>query len=103
LGEFFPAGFFEKVTVNMTSCYEMEDNEEGDEDQLEESSEYEKSVLTIPEALPACMNCRQILNLSEEVRQQVVVAMQHPELYAEKVKDAGPSIKDAASSMKDVT
>jgi len=34
----------------MTSCYEMEDEEEGDEDQLKESSEYEKKVLTIPEA-----------------------------------------------------
>jgi len=42
----------------MTSCYEMEDKEEGDEDQLEESSEYENRVLTIPEALPACMDWR---------------------------------------------
>jgi len=68
LEEFFPAGFFEKGTVNMTSWYEMEDEEEGDEDQLEESSEYKKRVLTISEALPACMDWRQFLNLSEEVR-----------------------------------
>ena len=79
----------------------MEDEEEGDEDQIKESSEYEKRVLTIPEALPACMYWRQILNLSEKVHQQVV-ALQHPELYADKVKDAGPSIKGAGSSMKDV-
>jgi len=26
--EFFPVGFFDKVTINMTSCYEMEDEEE---------------------------------------------------------------------------
>jgi len=33
--------FFDKVTVNMTSCYEKEDEEEGDEDKLEKSSENE--------------------------------------------------------------
>jgi len=80
----------------MTSCYEMEDEEEGDENKLEKSSENEVRALTIPEALPACMGWRQILNLLEEVRQQIVVALQHLELYADKVKDAGPSIKDAA-------
>ena len=74
----------------------MEDEEEGDENKLEKSSENEVRALTIPEALPACMGWRQILNLLEEVRQQIVVALQHLELYADKVKDAGPSIKDAA-------
>jgi len=54
--EFFPAGFFEKVTINMTSYYEMEDEEEGDEDKLEKSSENEERALTILEALPACMD-----------------------------------------------
>jgi len=80
----------------------MEDEEEGDEDKLENSSESERRALTVPEALPACMDGRQILNLSEEVRQQVVVVLQHPELYADKVKDAGPLIKDVGSSIKDV-
>jgi len=51
LEEFFPTGFFEKVAVNMTSCYETE--EEGDVPP-EESLEHEKRVLTILEALPAC-------------------------------------------------
>jgi len=69
LEEFFPAGFFENITANMTSCYEMEDEEEGDEDELEKSSENEVRALTILEALRACMDWRQILNLSEEVRQ----------------------------------
>ena len=43
----------------MTSCYEMEDEEEGDENKLEKSSENEVRALTIPEALPACMGWRQ--------------------------------------------
>jgi len=58
LEEFFPAGFFEKVTINMTSCYEMEDEEEGDEDKLKKSSENEKRTLTIRESLPACIDWR---------------------------------------------
>ena len=79
----------------MTSCYKMEDEEEGDEDKLEKDSENEVRALTISEAFSACMAWRQILNLLE-VRQHIVVALQHPELYADKVKDVGPSIKDAA-------
>ena len=42
------------------------------------------------------MDWRQILNLPEEVRQHIVVALQHPDLYADKVKDTGPSMKDVA-------
>ena len=88
--------FFDKVTVNITSCYEMEDEEEGDKDKLEKPSENEVRDLTISEALPACMDWRQSLNLLEEVHQQIIVGLQHPELYANKVKYAGPLIKDVA-------
>jgi len=42
------------------------------------------------------MDWRQIFNLPKEVHQLVVVALQHPELYADEVKDAGPSMKDVA-------
>jgi len=56
LKEFFPVDFFDQVSINMTSCYEMEDEEEGDEDKLKKSSENEVRDLTIPEALQACMD-----------------------------------------------
>ena len=68
LKKFFPVDFFDTVTVKITSCYEMEDEEEGDEDKREKYSENEVRALTIPEVLPACMYWRQILNLLEEVR-----------------------------------
>jgi len=42
------------------------------------------------------MDWRQILNLPEEVRQHIVFVLQHPELYADKVKDACSSMKDVA-------
>ena len=61
--------FFDKVTVNMTWCYEMEDEEEGDEEKSEKPSENEVKTLTILKALPACNGWRQVLNLLEEVRQ----------------------------------
>jgi len=102
LKEFFPVDFFYKVTANMTSCYETEEDGEEDEEKLEKPSKSEDKTLTMLEALSTCINWRQILTLLEEVRQHVYVALQHPELYADKVKDAGPSIKDADSSMKDV-
>jgi len=53
LEEFFTVEFFDKVTVNMNSCYKMEDGEEGDEDKLEKASENKMKTLTILEALPA--------------------------------------------------
>ena len=59
---------FSRVTINMTSCYEIEDEEEGDEDKLEKSSENEERALTIPKALPACMDWKQIFSLPEEIR-----------------------------------
>ena len=77
----------------MSSCYEMEDKEEDDEDKLKESSGNEVRTLAIPEAFPACMDWRQIFNLPQEVRQHTVVALQLPELYTDKVKDVGPSMK----------
>jgi len=38
LKEFFPMDFFYKVTANMTSCYEMEEDGEEDEEKLEKPS-----------------------------------------------------------------
>ena len=80
----------------MTFCYEIEDEEEGDEDKLGKSSENEERALTILEPFAASMDWRQILKLPEELHQHIVVALQHSELYADKVKDADPSMKDAA-------
>ena len=88
-----PVGFFDKVTINMTSCYKMEDKENGDEEKQEKSWEDDDKTLTLLEALSACIDWRQIFNLPEEVHQHVVVALHHPELYADKVKDVGPSMK----------
>ena len=48
----------------MTSCYEMEDEEEGDEDKLEKSSKNEERALTILEASPACMANPQLVRRS---------------------------------------
>jgi len=53
----------------------MEDEENGDEQKLEKHSKSEDKTSTILEALPTCMDWRQIFNLPEEVRQLVVVAL----------------------------
>jgi len=56
LKEFFPVDFFDKVTVNMTSCYDMEDEEEGDEEKLDKPSESDDKSLIVLEALPTCID-----------------------------------------------
>jgi len=59
----------------MTFCYEIEDEEEGDEDKLGKSSENEERALTILEPFAASMDWRQILKLPEELHQHIVVAL----------------------------
>jgi len=93
LEEFFPMDFFDKVTINMTSCYEMEDEENGDEERQEQGLEDDDKTLTVLEALPTCIDWTLIFNFPKDVRQHVVVAFQHQKLYADKVKDVGPLMK----------
>ena len=81
--------FFEKITVNMTSCYELEDEEDENEAKLEKPAKNDGEVLTILETLPTCDDWRQIFSLPKEIRQQIVAALQHPKLYVDKVKSAG--------------
>jgi len=80
----------------MTSWYEMEDEENRDKEKQEKSLENINKTLTVLEALPTCMDWRQIFNLPGEICQHLVVALQHPKLYADKVKDVGQSMKDVA-------
>ena len=84
-------GFFEKVTVNMTSCSELEEEEDEGSNRQEESPRVADKTLTVLEALPARMGWGQIFCLPDEMRQHVVAALQHLELYADRVKDVGGS------------
>jgi len=94
LEEFFPTRFFEKVTVNMTSYYEMEDEEEGDEDKLEKSSENKVRALTIREA---CQHAWFGDKSSTYQKKYISKLLLHcTESSMLKVKDAGPLMKDAA-------
>ena len=94
LQEFFPTGFFEKVTVNMTSCSELEEEEDEGSDGQEESPQLADKTLTILKALPSHMGWGQIFCLPHEMRQHVIAALQHPEIYADKIKDVGASTED---------
>jgi len=93
LEEFFPTGFFEKVTVNMTSCSELEEEENEGSNRRGESLQVADKTLTVLEALPPRMGWGQIFYLPDEMCQHVVVALQYPELYADKIKDVGASTK----------
>ena len=45
-------GFFNKVTINMTSCNELKGEEDGEEDKQKDSPKGDDKTLTVLEALP---------------------------------------------------
>jgi len=75
----------------MTSCSELEEDEDEGSDKQGESPRIADKTLTILEALPARMGWGQIFCLLDEMRQHIVAALQHPELYADKIKGVGAS------------
>jgi len=91
LDKFILKGFFDKVVINMTPCFEFDD----DDNKTNEKQNAKKApppkrdnkVLAILKALLAHMCWQQILHLSDEIREVVVVAIGHSNLYADKVKD----------------
>jgi len=90
LEEFSPRDFLRKVAVNMVSCSELEDrdSEEDVQDDVQEASapSTDDKVLAVLEVLPECMSWKQIFHLPKEMREQVVIALHHAKLYADKVK-----------------
>jgi len=77
----------------MTSCSELEEEEDEGSDRQEESPGVADKTLTVLEALPARMGWEQIFCLLDEMRQHVVAALEHLELYTDKIKDVGGSMK----------
>ena len=88
-------GFFEEVTVNITSYFELEEEEDKGSDRQENSLRVANKTLTILEALPTHMGWRQIFCLLEEMHQHVVAVLQHPKFYASKFKDVEGSTKSS--------
>ena len=79
LKEFFPRGFFKNATVNMVSCSELEDKDDGEDAQEDlqkaSSSNTNDRVLAILEASPERMSWKEIFQLPHEMREQVAAAM----------------------------
>ena len=79
----FPA---DRTTVNMTSYSELE--EEIDEEGVSKensSGEIDKTMAAL-ETMPICLNWGRIFPLPSETCQHMIIALQHPEIYAEEVK-----------------
>jgi len=59
LEELFPIGFFAKVTVNIISCFELEEEEEDEgSDKQKNSPTVADKTLTVLKALPICKGLR---------------------------------------------
>jgi len=85
---FFPVIIFDKLTVNMTSCSEVEE-ETNDEDCRQENSpgETDKTLATL-EAMPIRLNWGQIFSFPNKTRQHMIAALKNSEIYADKDKGA---------------
>jgi len=90
LKEFFPRDFSRKVAVNMVSCSELkdEDCEEDVQADVQEASapSTDDKFLAVLEVLPEHMSWKQIFHLPKKMCEQVVIALHHAKLYADKVK-----------------
>ena len=82
----FLATFLNRTMINMISCFELE--EETDEEGASKENCSGKTNKTMPtlEVMPICLNWGQIFSLPNMTRQHMVIALQHPEIYAERVK-----------------
>ena len=75
----------------MASCSQLEDEE--DEEHAQEDAQKASSsntndrVLIVFEALLECMSQKEIFQLPEEMREQVVATKRHAKSYANKVKE----------------
>ena len=75
----------------MALCSELED-EEGEEDAQEDpqkasSSNIDDRVLAVSEGLPERMSWKEIFQLPEEMREQVMATMSYAKAYADKGKE----------------
>jgi len=72
----------------MTSCSELDEEIDEEGVSMENYSKETDKTVTTPEAMPICLNWGQIFSLPSETRQHLVIALQHPKVYVEKVKGA---------------
>ena len=74
--------------LNMTWCFEFEEETNDEGVSKENFSGKADKIVDALNAMPICLNCEQIFSLPNETCQHMVIALQHPEIYAEKVKGA---------------
>ena len=82
----FSVTLLDRITVNMTSCSEVEEETDKEDGRKEDCSrETDKTVASL-EAMPIHLNWAHIFSLPNDTRQYMVVTLQHPEIHADKVK-----------------
>jgi len=62
----------------MTSCSELEEEEDNGSDRQDNSLRVADKALTVLEALPTRMECRQIFCLPDKMCQYVIATIQYP-------------------------
>jgi len=82
----FPITFFDRTTINIASCSEVEDDTDEEGVGKENySGETNKTVATL-EAMPMRLNLGHIFSLSNDTCKHMVVALQPLQTNADRVK-----------------
>jgi len=71
----------------MTSCSKLEEETNVEGVSKENCSEEIEKIVAARKAMPVSLKWGQIFNLPSETCQHMVIALQHQEVYAKKVKD----------------
>jgi len=82
----FPVTFFDKTTVNVSSCSEVEEETYKDGGSKENCSAETDQTVAALKAMPICLNWGNMFSLPNMAHQHMVVALQHQKIYANKVK-----------------
>jgi len=80
------AAILNRATVNMTSCSELEEETNEESDSKENCSEEIDKTMASLEAMPKGLNWGRLFSFPSETHQHMVIALQHLEIQAGKVK-----------------
>jgi len=84
----FPVNVFDKLAVNITSCFEVEEESDKEDGRHENSlGEIDKTLAAL-EAILVHLNWGQIINLPDDIRQHMVGTLKHPNVITDKVSRA---------------
>jgi len=83
---FVPISIFDKLVINVTSCYKVEEETNEEDNRQKNCPREANKTLAGLQTIPMLLNWGQIFSLLDKVRHHMVVVLQHPKLFVDKIK-----------------